>query len=171
MDFGILCLASVNSWKDVAFAETNGFTHAWIADSQMVWADPYQCLALCAVNTRTIKLGTNVTNPSSRISPVTACSFATLNALAPGRVIMGIGIGNTSRRTLGMPAAGFRSYVPMWKCAVHFGGARRCPTRPCKNIRVTRGKVRSQSDKDGLGRSATLAHSSAGIGSPKCSCT
>jgi len=105
MDFGILGLASVDSWKDVAFAEAKGFTHAWIADSQMVWADPYQCLALCAVNTRTIKLGTNVTNPSSRIAPVTACSFATLNALAPGRVIMGIGTGNTSRRTLGMPAA------------------------------------------------------------------
>src|SRR6516164_9767480 len=105
MDFGILCAASVDSWKNVAFAETNGFTHAWIPDSQMVWADPYQCLALCAVNTRTIKLGTNVTNPSSRIAPVTACSFATLNALAPGRVIMGIGTGNTARRTLGMPAA------------------------------------------------------------------
>jgi 5,10-methylenetetrahydromethanopterin reductase len=105
MDFGILCLANVETWKDVAFAESHGFTHAWIADSQMVWADPFQCLALCAINTRTIKLGTNVTNPSSRIAPVTACSFATLNALAPGRVIMGIGTGNTSRRTLGMPAA------------------------------------------------------------------
>jgi alkanesulfonate monooxygenase SsuD/methylene tetrahydromethanopterin reductase-like flavin-dependent oxidoreductase (luciferase family) len=105
MDFGILCAASVDSFKDVAFAEANGFTHAWIADSQMVWADPYQSLALCAVNTKTIKLGTNVTNPLSRIAPVTACNFATLNALAPGRVIMGIGTGNTSRRTLGMPAA------------------------------------------------------------------
>ena len=41
MDYGIPCLASVDSWKDVAFAETNGFMHAWIADSQMVWADPY----------------------------------------------------------------------------------------------------------------------------------
>jgi len=40
MDFGILCPASVDSWKDVALAETSGFTHAWIADSQMVWADP-----------------------------------------------------------------------------------------------------------------------------------
>jgi 5,10-methylenetetrahydromethanopterin reductase len=105
MDFGILSLASVDIWRDIAFAESNGFSHAWVADSQMVWADPYQCLALCAVNTRTIKLGTNVTNPSSRIAPVTACNFATLNALAPGRVIMGIGTGNTSRRTLGMPAA------------------------------------------------------------------
>ena len=105
MDFGILCLASIESWKDVASAESKGFSHAWIADSQMVWADPYQCLALCAFNTRAIKLGTNVTNPSSRIAPVTACNFGTLNALAPGRVIMGIGTGNTSRRTLGMPAA------------------------------------------------------------------
>jgi 5,10-methylenetetrahydromethanopterin reductase len=105
MDFGIVCLTSVGSRKDVIYAEAKGFTHAWLADSQMVWADVFQCLALCANDTRTIKLGTNVTNPSSRIAPVTACNFATLNMLAPGRVIMGIGTGNTARRTLGMPAA------------------------------------------------------------------
>ena len=105
MDFGIICLASVESGEDIAFAEANGFTHGWLADSQMVWADVFQCLALCANDTSKIKLGTNVTNPSSRIAPVTACNFATLNRLAPGRVIMGIGTGNTSRRTLGMPAA------------------------------------------------------------------
>src|SRR5215471_14217782 len=105
MDFGIISLSTVDSCKDIAFAETKGFTHAWLADSQMVWADAYQCLALCANDTSKIKLGTNVTNPSSRIAPVTACNFATLNMLAPGRVIMGIGTGNTTRRTLGMPAA------------------------------------------------------------------
>jgi 5,10-methylenetetrahydromethanopterin reductase len=105
MDFGIVCLTGVGSRKDVIYAEAKGFTHAWLADSQMVWADVFQCLALCANDTRTIKLGTNVTNPNSRIAPVTACNFATLNMLAPGRVIMGIGTGNTARRTLGMPAA------------------------------------------------------------------
>jgi 5,10-methylenetetrahydromethanopterin reductase len=105
MDFGIICLASVAARRAIASAEASGFTHAWIADSQMVWADVFQCLALAANDTRKIKLGTNVTNPSSRIAPVTACNFATLNVLAPGRVIMGIGTGNTSRRTLGMPAA------------------------------------------------------------------
>src|SRR4030095_13153302 len=105
MDFGIICLSSVESHKEVAFAESQGFTHAWLADSQMVWADVYQCRALCPTKTTTSKLGTNVPNPSSRIAPVTACNFATLNMLAPGRVIMGIGTGNTSRRTLGMPAA------------------------------------------------------------------
>jgi 5,10-methylenetetrahydromethanopterin reductase len=105
MDFGVIFLSHVESYKEAVFAENKGFTHAWFGDSQMVWADVYQCMALCATKTTTIKLGTNVTNPSSRIAPVTACNFATLNMLAPGRVIMGIGTGNTSRRTLGMPAA------------------------------------------------------------------
>jgi len=96
MDFGVIFLSHVESYQDAAFAESKGFTHAWFGDSQMVWADVYQCMALCATKTTTIKLGTNVTNPSSRIAPVTACNFATLNVLAPGRVIMGIGTGNTS---------------------------------------------------------------------------
>jgi alkanesulfonate monooxygenase SsuD/methylene tetrahydromethanopterin reductase-like flavin-dependent oxidoreductase (luciferase family) len=114
MDCGILCLSSVEAVKEVVLAESKGFSHAWLADSQMVWSDVYQCLALCATATKKIKLGTNVTNPSSRIAPVTACNFGTLNVLAPGRVIIGIGTGNTSRRTLGMPAAklaDLRTYV------------------------------------------------------------
>ncbi len=105
MDFGVIFLPTIDSGKDAAFAESQGFTHAWVGDSQMVWADAFQCLTLCATQTTTIKLGTNVTNPKSRIAPVTACNFATLNMLAPGRVVMGIGTGNTTRRTLGMPAA------------------------------------------------------------------
>jgi Luciferase-like monooxygenase len=120
MDFGIICLASVEARKDVAFAEASGFTHAWIADSQMVWADAYKCLALCANDTRKIKLGTNVTNPSSRIAPVTACNFATLNVLAPGRVIMGIGTGAGSgigplfpiRKATGAGRSGFWTLTP-----------------------------------------------------------
>ena len=105
MDYGVIFLSHVETYKDVVIAENKGYTHAWFGDSQMVWSDVYQCMALCATHTKTIKLGTNVTNPSSRIAPVTACSFGTLNVLAPGRVIMGIGTGNTARRTLGMPAA------------------------------------------------------------------
>src|SRR5712671_1352180 len=105
MDFGVIFLPTIETSKDAVFAESKGFTHAWVGDSQMVWADAFQCLALSTTTTKTIKLGTNVTNPSARIAPVTACNFATLNVVAPGRVIMGIGTGNTSRRTLGMPAA------------------------------------------------------------------
>jgi 5,10-methylenetetrahydromethanopterin reductase len=108
MNFGVIFLPNRETSKDAAFAESKGFTHAWVGDSQMVWADAFQCLALSTTTTKTIKLGTNVTNPSARIAPVTACNFATLNILAPGRVIMGIGTGNTSRRMLGMPAATLR---------------------------------------------------------------
>jgi len=105
MDFGIVFPAGLGTHEDVAHAESSGFSHAWIYDSQMLFSDPYVCMARCAERTNTIKLGTGVTNPSSRIAPVTANSFATINALAPGRVILGIGTGNTARRTLGMPAA------------------------------------------------------------------
>ena len=105
MDYGVIFLSRVGCHEDAASAEKLGYTHAWFGDSQMVWSDVYQCMALCTTNTTTIKLGTNVTNPSSRIAPITANSFGTLNVLAPGRVVMGIGTGNTARRTLGMPAA------------------------------------------------------------------
>lgn len=105
MDYGFAFLSAVDIHKDVALAERKGFTHAWLYDTQMLCADVFQCLALSAVKTKKIKLGTNVTNPLSRIAPVTANNFATLNLLAPGRAVMGIGTGNTARRTLGMPAA------------------------------------------------------------------
>jgi len=105
MDFGCVFFASPDAYKDVALAERLGFTHGWLYDSQMLGSDVYAALALCAVNTRRLIIGPGVTNPLSRIAPVTACAIATINALAPGRVVLGIGTGNTARRTLGMPAA------------------------------------------------------------------
>ncbi len=105
MDFGCVFFGNVNVYPAVALAERRGFTHAWLYDSQMLTSDVYAALALCAVNTKKIVLGPGVTNPASRIAPMTACSIASINALAPGRVILGIGTGNTARRTLGMPAA------------------------------------------------------------------
>ena len=84
MDYGFAFLSALDIHKDVALAERKGFTHAWLYDMQMVCADVFQCLALCATKTRKIKLGTNVTNPLSRIAPVTACHFASLNQLARG---------------------------------------------------------------------------------------
>ncbi len=67
----------------------------------LLFSDPYQYLALAARDTSTIKLGTWVTNPLTRIPPVTANSVATLNALAPGRTFMGIGTANNALRSVG----------------------------------------------------------------------
>ena len=90
---------------DVKYAEDNGFSHAWLYDSQMLGSEVYASMALCADRTSKIKIGPGVTNPASRIAPLSACGMATINSLAPGRAVMGIGTGNTTRRTMGMPAA------------------------------------------------------------------
>ena len=86
-------------------AEESGFNGVWVADSQSVFRDAYATLALCAHRTERIKLATGVTNPVTRHLAVVASSFATLDELSGGRAIVGIGIGESSVRTLGMRPA------------------------------------------------------------------
>jgi alkanesulfonate monooxygenase SsuD/methylene tetrahydromethanopterin reductase-like flavin-dependent oxidoreductase (luciferase family) len=62
--------------------------------------------------------GTGIAVAPSRIAPVTAHSIATLNQLYPGRIALGLGTGNTGRRTMGFPpmkARDFRDYVRIVK--------------------------------------------------------
>ncbi len=71
-------------------------------------------MALAAQHSSRITLGTLVAIPSNRIPAVTASAVATINYLAPGRVILGLGTGNTGRNTMGLPAvpiAEFREYT------------------------------------------------------------
>ena len=62
-------------------AEALGYSHAWLADSQMIWSDCYACLALAAQQTRSMRIGTGVSVAGTRIAPVTAHSIATINRL------------------------------------------------------------------------------------------
>src|SRR5271163_4869521 len=104
MDFGTLIFTKPErAITDVKYAEERGFTHAWIPDSHMIWGDTYACMALAAVNTKTIKLGTGVAIASNRIAPVTVHSIATINQLAPGRVILGFGICCATAKRLTTP--------------------------------------------------------------------
>lgn len=105
MDWGFVFMGSIAVADEVKLAEDRGFSHAWLYDTQMLGSEVYAALTTCALKTNTIKLGPGVTNPASRIAPLTACGMATINQLAPGRAILGIGTGNTTRRTMGMPAA------------------------------------------------------------------
>jgi alkanesulfonate monooxygenase SsuD/methylene tetrahydromethanopterin reductase-like flavin-dependent oxidoreductase (luciferase family) len=114
MEFGIAYPARPDAWRDLVVAEDNGFTHAWFYDSQLLYSDVYVCLALAAEHTRHIRLGTGVAIPSNRIEPVTAHSIATINQLAPGRAMLGLGTGFTGRNTMGLPPiplARLRNYV------------------------------------------------------------
>jgi len=111
MDYGIAIPSYINAWKDVQAAEKAGFTHAWFFDSQLIYSDVWATMALAAENTKKIKLGTLVAIPSNRIVPVTAAAAATINKLAPGRVIVGIGTGYTGRNTMGLPALKMKEFT------------------------------------------------------------
>jgi 5,10-methylenetetrahydromethanopterin reductase len=109
MDFGICVLAKPDLCAPQArLAEECGFTHVWVSDTQMMAGDPYLCLGLIAQQTKRVKLGTGVAVVGTRIAPVTANSVATLNQLAPGRVILGIGTGNSAWRAMGMAPRSLR---------------------------------------------------------------
>src|SRR5271163_4135430 len=111
MDFGTLIFTKPErAISDVKYAEDRGFSHAWIPDSHMIWGDTYACMALAAVNTKKIKLGTGVAIATNRIPPVTVHSIATINEIAPGRVILGFGTGHTGRRVMGLPPVRFADF-------------------------------------------------------------
>ena len=104
MQFGIAIPTAADSWRLVRRAEELGFSHAWFFDTQMLSADPFVAMAAAAMKTTRIKLGTGVLIPSNRIAPVAANAFASLNKLAPGRIVFGISTGFTGRRTMGLGA-------------------------------------------------------------------
>ncbi len=114
MEIGICLASKIDDIDYVVRAEELGYSHAWFADSHMIWSDPYACLALAATRTSTINLGTGVSVAATRPAPVTAASIATINRLAPGRTFLGIGTGNTAMRIMGhkpMPIAEFDQYL------------------------------------------------------------
>ena len=102
MDYGIGIPSYIDAWRDVKAAEEAGFSHAWFYDSQLIYSDVYATMALAAQNTSRIKLGTLVAIPTNRIAPVTASAIATINKLAPGRVVLAMGTGYTGRNTMGL---------------------------------------------------------------------
>jgi alkanesulfonate monooxygenase SsuD/methylene tetrahydromethanopterin reductase-like flavin-dependent oxidoreductase (luciferase family) len=103
MDFGICVASHVGDTDYVVRAEALGYSHAWLADSQMLWSDCYATLALAAYRTSSIRLGTGVAVAGTRPAPVNAAGIATINALAPGRTFFGVGAGNTAMRVMGQP--------------------------------------------------------------------
>jgi probable F420-dependent oxidoreductase len=63
--------------------------------------EPYPLMTLIAANTKKMRIGTCVTNPATRDLTVTASLFATLNLISGGRMELGIGRGDSSRRVMG----------------------------------------------------------------------
>jgi len=104
VQFGISYPTYIRAWQDVEMAEEYGFSHAWFDDSHMCYSDIFATMALAAEHSRTSVLGTFVLCAGNRAAPVSASALATINELAPGRVIAGIGSGFSARNVMGMPA-------------------------------------------------------------------
>jgi probable F420-dependent oxidoreductase len=104
MDFGITIKPDLTIDRIVSLtqqAESAGFSHGWMFDSHVIWMEPFPLLTLMAANTKAMRLGTCVTNPAVRDVTVSASLFATLNVFSGGRMQLGIGRGDSSRRVLG----------------------------------------------------------------------
>jgi 5,10-methylenetetrahydromethanopterin reductase len=84
-------------------AEELAFDAVWFPDSQLLWRDVYVTLALAATQTQRITLGTAVTNVSTRHPTVLAGAIRTVQELAPDRFVLGIGVGDSALRPLGLP--------------------------------------------------------------------
>ena len=74
----------------VRYAEERGFEAVWQADSRLV-RDAVVPMAAFAANTETIKIGSGVVDCWTRNPARLASTFSTLDDLAPGRIILGIG--------------------------------------------------------------------------------
>jgi probable F420-dependent oxidoreductase len=104
MDFGITIKPDIAIDRILNLtrqAEEAGFSYGWIFDSHVIWMEPFPLLTLMAAATKKMRLGTCVTNPAVRDVTVASSLFGTLNLASHGRMQMGIGRGDSSRRVLG----------------------------------------------------------------------
>jgi 5,10-methylenetetrahydromethanopterin reductase len=88
--------------KDI---EAMGFDYLLCPDTQNLAPDPYGQLSLAAQATRSLHLGTGVTNPVTRDVAVTATALMTLQQESAGRALCVIGRGDSSADHIGRPNA------------------------------------------------------------------
>jgi 5,10-methylenetetrahydromethanopterin reductase len=114
MKFGFCIMADIDEIGFFPFIEGLGYDSAWVADSQMMYSDVYVVCAMGARETKRLRIGPGTAICGTRIPPVQVAAMATLNRMAPGRVFLGIGTGNTAMRTMGqkpMRIAAFGEYL------------------------------------------------------------
>ena len=129
---------------EIELGEKLGYDAVWLGDSQMIWRELYVLLGAAAKATSRVWLGTGVTNPITRLPVVTASAITTLQELSGGRAVLGVGVGDSSVRTLGMKPvtlAAFEQFVseirdlcsgrpviaPGGEVRLSFGAPQKCP--------------------------------------------
>lgn len=74
-------------------AEAAGFESAWVAETRLT-RDAITPVAALALATERMRIGTGIVNVYTRGPVLLALTFATLDELAPGRIVMGLGAGS-----------------------------------------------------------------------------
>jgi 5,10-methylenetetrahydromethanopterin reductase len=89
-------------------AEHLGYDMFWITDSHLAAREAMAMLGALAVSTERIHLGPGVSHLAGRHPSVIASAMATLDELAPGRIRLGIGVGDSGPMNLGVPRTSLR---------------------------------------------------------------
>lgn len=119
------------TWWQARFADTHGFESVWVAEGRMA-RDGIGPAAVIASQTERVRVGTGVVNNKTRNAALMAVTFKTLDEMAPGRIICGIGawwepIATKVGAPLVRPVATMREYVTVLQGifrneTVHFDG-------------------------------------------------
>ncbi len=102
MEFWTTGAAAPRSTMNLAQSvEANGWDGLAVVDSQNLSGDPYVALAMAATVTERIGLATAVTNSVTRHAAATATAIASVQRVADGRAVLGIGRGDSALAHLG----------------------------------------------------------------------
>ena len=99
--FGMMCDPGPKVGDYARFAEDRGFSYFWVPDSPIGWREMSPYMTLAVLNTETSIIGACCTNPVSRHVAVNASLHATLQELSGGRIVLGLGKGDSAVRRLG----------------------------------------------------------------------
>ncbi|MER6111772.1 LLM class flavin-dependent oxidoreductase [Streptomyces sp. GD-15H] len=108
-------LSLEQTYWQAELADQNGFESVWVAEGRLA-RDGIVPAAVIASKTRNVKIGTGVVNNKSRNAALMAVTFKTLDELAPGRAILGIGawwepLATKVGQPLRKPVASMREYI------------------------------------------------------------
>jgi 5,10-methylenetetrahydromethanopterin reductase len=104
MKYGLLLLGEHSPETTVRLArlaDSGGFHDLWFADEKF-YRDPFVSLTHVAQHTRSIRLGTCVSDPFTRHPALIAMAAASLDEVSNGRAIVGLGAGFSGLEAMGV---------------------------------------------------------------------
>jgi 5,10-methylenetetrahydromethanopterin reductase len=81
--------------RAAAIAERNGFESAWMSETRIT-RDAVSAMTALLLATDTMRVGSSAINVFTRAPALVATTWATMAEAAPGRVVLGIGVGSGS---------------------------------------------------------------------------